>query len=42
MYINPKIKKGDLYVEGERDPYRAGGFAHERYCAECAIPGSDR
>lgn len=30
------IAVGEKYVEGEMDPYRAGGFGRERYCEECA------
>lgn len=32
------IERGDLYVEGDIDPYRAGGFGHERFCIVCAGP----
>lgn len=32
------INAGDLYVEGDVDPDRAGGFGHERICLECAGP----
>ena len=31
---NP-INKGDKYVVGDIDPYRAGGFGHSRWCLEC-------
>lgn len=33
------IKVGDQYVEGEIDPYLAGGFGHERVCLACAKAG---
>jgi hypothetical protein len=29
------IEVGDLYVEGEGDPYKAGGFGRERLCLAC-------
>lgn len=29
------IKAGDLYVEGDVDPYEAGGYGHERICLAC-------
>ena len=32
------IRPGDLYAEGDVDPYTAGGFANERLCLECAGP----
>jgi hypothetical protein len=32
------IRPGDLYVEGEMSPDRAGGFGHDRYCFDCAGP----
>ncbi|HET8638123.1 MAG TPA: hypothetical protein VFL96_14840 [Acidobacteriaceae bacterium] len=31
-----EIQRGELYAEGELDPYTAGGFALERYCLPCA------
>lgn len=31
-----RIAIGCAYVEGDVDPYRAGGFAHERICLPCA------
>jgi hypothetical protein len=33
--VEKKIKPGDLYVEGDIDPYEAGGFGHERICLDC-------
>jgi hypothetical protein len=30
------IKVGDLYMEGEHHPGKAGGFAAERWCMNCA------
>lgn len=30
------IAVGDLYVEGDCDPYEAGGFGHDRICLACA------
>jgi len=30
-----QILPGDLYVEGDPAPDRAGGFGSYRYCAEC-------
>jgi hypothetical protein len=36
-----RIEVGDLYVEGELDPYRAGGFAVERYCLTCQGTGDE-
>ena len=32
------VEPGHLYVEGDVDPYRAGGFASYRYCFACAGP----
>lgn len=29
---------GQLYLQGEVDPYRAGGFGHDRICLKCAGP----
>jgi len=29
------INVGDLYVQGDCDPYEAGGFAHDRMCLSC-------
>jgi hypothetical protein len=33
------IKPGEQYVEGEVDPYYAGGFGHDRICKPCADAG---
>lgn len=33
------IAKGELYLEGDPDPYYAGGFGHDRYCMACAEAG---
>lgn len=30
------IPSGVLYLEGDVDPYGAGGFAHDRLCLKCA------
>jgi len=30
-----QINPGDLYVEGDPAPDRAGGFGTYRYCAKC-------
>ena len=30
------IEVGALYAEGDIDPYKAGGFGHDRICAGCA------
>lgn len=30
------INSGDKYVEGDVDPYKAGGFAFDRICLICA------
>lgn len=30
------IRKGDRYEQGDINPYEAGGFAHDRICAECS------
>lgn len=29
------IKPGEQYVEGDVDPYLAGGFGHDRICLPC-------
>lgn len=29
-----RIEKGDRYFDGELNPYKAGGFATDRYCME--------
>lgn len=29
------INKGDSYVEGDMDPYKAGGFGFDRLCMAC-------
>lgn len=29
------IPAGAFYIEGDVDPDYAGGFGHERYCADC-------
>jgi hypothetical protein len=31
------INPGDQYVEGDTDPYRAGGFGRDRICLKCAM-----
>lgn len=31
-----RIEVGDRYVEGDRDPYSAGGFGRDRVCLGCA------
>lgn len=33
-----RIEVGDRYIDGDVDPYKAGGFAHDRVCMACA-PG---
>jgi len=33
------IEPGDLYVEGELNPCKAGGYGQDSYCLDCA--GSD-
>lgn len=30
------IEAGDRYLEGDIDPYSAGGFGHDRLCMPCA------
>jgi hypothetical protein len=35
-FCQTRIEVGDSYVEGDLDPYRAGGFAHEKLCFDCA------
>ena len=32
-----RINVGDSYVEGDVDPYSAGGFGKDRVCLECAM-----
>ncbi len=32
------VQRGELYAEGEGDPYNAGGFGRDRYCLDCAGP----
>ncbi len=34
------IKAGEHYIQGEIDPYRAGGFGHEYVCMDCADRGN--
>lgn len=34
-YGHATIAAGDYYVEGFMDPDRAGGFGHDRLCADC-------
>lgn len=31
-----RIEVGDRYVEGDVDPYSAGGFGRDRVCLRCA------
>lgn len=33
------IKPGEQYVEGDTNPYKAGGFGHDRICMPCAKAG---
>lgn len=33
--VGKPIKAGDLYVEGDVDPYEAGGYGRERICLAC-------
>ena len=33
------ITPGEQYVEGQRDPYLAGGFGFEKYCMACLEAG---
>jgi hypothetical protein len=33
------IEPGQLYVEGEVDPYVAGGFGHDYICKPCSDAG---
>lgn len=33
------IEPGQPYVEGDIDPYSAGGFGHDRICKPCADGG---
>jgi hypothetical protein len=36
LHVPPhKIKAGELYVQGDVDPYEAGGYGHERICLGC-------
>ncbi len=32
------IAGGELYLQGDTNPYEAGGFAHDRLCLKCAGP----
>ncbi len=34
------IHPGEQYVEGDRDPYSAGGFGHDAICMACAKAGA--
>ena len=36
VYCTNQIEAGDVYLEGEMDPYKAGGFGNDRYCQLCA------
>ena len=36
VWCTNQIEAGDVYLEGEMSPYRAGGFGTERYCQLCA------
>lgn len=33
------IEPGQQYVQGDPDPYRAGGFGHDYICKPCADGG---
>lgn len=33
------INPGEQYVEGDPNPYKAGGFGHDRICLPCAKAG---
>lgn len=33
------IEKGEQYVEGDANPYEAGGFGFDRGCLACAEAG---
>lgn len=35
-----RIEVGDRYVQGDINPYEAGGFAHDRLCLKCAEAGA--
>lgn len=33
------IERGDQYIQGDCDPYSAGGFGYERICLPCRKAG---
>ena len=33
------IEVGQAYVDGDLDPYKAGGFGKDRVCLGCALAG---
>lgn len=33
------IEVGDVYFDGDLDPYKAGGFGRDRVCAPCRKAG---
>ena len=36
VWCTNQIEAGDVYLEGQMNPYKAGGFGNYRYCQLCA------